>query len=150
MRLATAVRGTLPLVSAWGPGVFENDDALAWVGDVEEADSARAIETALRAVENEDQRDAPACCEALAAAEVVAAMRGRASSALPAEARDYAARLGEASNALIVRARGIVADLFENSGLQKAWADSDDLDAWEDSIGDLLDRLEPEGGAPML
>jgi Domain of unknown function (DUF4259) len=70
------------VTGAWGTGHFENDDALDLVADVQGPDD---LDRVLRAVtESEDASiDASIATEAMAAADVVAAMMGRPADDCP-------------------------------------------------------------------
>jgi len=74
-------------MGAWGPGVFENDDACDWVFELVESEQLSAVDCALDATleADEDLIDASPSCNALAAAEVVAALAGRRGKGLTEE-----------------------------------------------------------------
>lgn len=81
-------------MGAWGTGVFEDDEALDWVGGLAEAATLAPVVDALRATEASGYLEAPTCSAALAAAEVVAALNGKAESELRdlwEESREFAA-----------------------------------------------------------
>ena len=65
-------------MGVWGTGTFENDTACDWAGDLESAtDVSPVVETLARVIEGgDDYLDADAGCEALAACEVVARLKG--------------------------------------------------------------------------
>src|SRR5690606_8457907 len=67
-------------VTAWGPGTFDNETALDWLGDLElaDADYVRDALAGVAEAHDADELDAHAYRAALAAAEIVAAARGRA------------------------------------------------------------------------
>ena len=65
-------------MGAWGIGTFENDDAGDWVDRLEESEGLTLLtETLAPAADPSGYLEAPTCTEALAAAEVVAALAGR-------------------------------------------------------------------------
>ena len=67
-------------MGAWGAGVFANDAAADWADDLVRGGSADVVRAALAAAAErspEADLDADEGCEALAAAEVVAATAGR-------------------------------------------------------------------------
>ncbi|RYD66813.1 MAG: DUF4259 domain-containing protein, partial [Verrucomicrobiaceae bacterium] len=73
-------------MGSWGVLPFENDDALDWVWELEDAENFAVLELALEDVasaEAEDYIEAPQAEEALAAAEVVAALLGKPLDDLP-------------------------------------------------------------------
>ena len=65
-------------MGAWGTGVFDNDTACDWVGELVESSDLSRIETTLDNVlqAGSGYLEAPEAEEALAAAEVVARLQG--------------------------------------------------------------------------
>ncbi len=130
--------------------IFDNDDARAWL-DALAAEGDAAVGRALDALADEDdQPSASVSARALAAAESVAATRGKPGDALPAQVIEYAAGAPAASDDRFRRAREAVERVFEDSALRDQVDSAGTYDAWEDAIGDLLDRLEPPGGRKMI
>lgn len=68
---------------AWGTGSFENDDALDWIGECTGSQGKAALAPTLEAALSADVVDAPEGAMVVAAAEVVAAARGKRSATLP-------------------------------------------------------------------
>ena len=64
-------------MGATGAKNFENDDAADWAYDLAESNGTSLLAEAFGVVEKMDFADAPDCCIALAAAEVVAAAKGK-------------------------------------------------------------------------
>ena len=139
--------GVHPL-GAWGPGSFDNDDAVDWLNDLRRSARFRPIETALDAVARMAPNtyvEAPEASAAVAAAEVVAALRGRPAVHLPPELREWvganggsglAENLGEVARRALARVEG-------NSELRDLWAESGDEGAsWRRQIDDLMSRLD--------
>src|SRR5687768_3509979 len=62
-------------MGAWGVGSFDNDTACDWSHDLEEGDDLSLVHAAIDAVLGGNQ-DAHSACQALAAAEVVARLKG--------------------------------------------------------------------------
>lgn len=82
-------------MGAWGVGTFENDDASDWVYQLEEAGDLDLVEVTLQAAADpEAYLEAPTCCMALAAAEVVAALAGQPAPDLPEEIRTWVGGTG--------------------------------------------------------
>lgn len=132
-------------MGAWGVGTFENDDAGDWVYQLEEQEDLTLLtETLKRAAEPSGYLESPACAEALAAAEVVAALGGRAAPDLPEEVRDWVAahrrKVSPELRDLAVRALDQVA---ADSELKELWEETDELQAWSDRVVELRGRLEP-------
>ena len=88
-------------MGCWGVGNFENDDALDWLGDLQDGAGFGAVERVLGARLNGACIEAPEASESLAASEVVAALLGRPSGDLPVEvARWVAENRGQNASAL--------------------------------------------------
>lgn len=130
-------------MGTWGTAAFDNDAASDWLAELEGTDDAGPVEEALRDVaENEGYVDADEAQPAVAAAEVVAAMRGRPSPDLPAEARAWAAGQGRPEAALVELARAAVARVRRDSELKELWEEGDPSE-WEGALDDLAGRLSP-------
>ena len=84
------------LAGAWGTGSFENDDALDWAAQCTEASGPSAIAAALEAALSGDVIEAPDGAMAIAAAEVVAAARGKPGAKLPDTLRVWLSRQPQA------------------------------------------------------
>jgi hypothetical protein len=133
-------------MGAWGTSSFANDDALDWLAELEMSTEWTDVRSALEAVHRGDYVDAPTGAVALAAAEVVAAARGRVGADMPEEVTDWladAATMDPALVALAVRAVEAVAASGHTSELRTLWddADADDRDAWHAGVVDLRARL---------
>lgn len=72
----TAINAGGIQMGAWGVQAFENDDAMDFAADLVDADSLDVVATSFEAIVPGEYLEAPDCCIALAAAEVVAALRG--------------------------------------------------------------------------
>ena len=129
-------------MGAWGTGPFQNDDALDWLGDIAEAEDLSALESVLYDID--DSRpflEAPACAAAIAAAEVVARLRGRPGRELPDEVEQFAQRFDKVSSVLVAKARVAVIRIGRNSELRSLWQESDHLEEWDAAMQDLSRRL---------
>src|SRR5262245_57776335 len=132
-------------MGTWGTGTFENDSALDWVGQLVEGEDDSVLETAFDAVieTDEDLIDSDECCNALAAAEIVAAMGGKPST-LPDEVTAWMKGKPKPTPALFKKARDAVAEvLTDQSELLELWKDAepDDFKAWKAGVDDLKKRL---------
>ena len=132
-------------MGAWGTGSFENDDAADWAYELEESDGSDLLEATLDAVDSDEFPEAPDCSTALAAAEVVAALRGAASEALPPEIIAWVdANSLEVDSDLHAKALMAIHRIETESELKELWEEADELDSWLASLEDLKGRL----GAP--
>ena len=150
-------------MGAWGPGNFENDEAVDWISDARESGDPQFVVAALTKVaEARDFIEAPDGCAALAAAEVVAAALGcppgvpsndQIEERLPmlsdfAEGAtdsvvEVAELMPEVADQADLARRALVALLDpENSELYGLWDDADAAD-WLAVLQDLGARLAP-------
>ncbi len=132
-------------MGAWGTGHFENDDAMDLIAEVQGPDDLDRI---LRsAAESEEASvDATVASEAMAAAEIVAAMMGRASDDCPEELTKRLDPLGAPAPALVMLAQESVSRVLMDSELVDLWAESDEVEAWNRSVTDLIERLNGSVG----
>lgn len=130
-------------MGAWGHGPFENDDASDWIFELEDSEDLSAIEQAFQPVlqAGSAQPEAPACCAALAAAEVVAALARRPCDSLPEELTAWIAGRGPAPAPLAQTARRAVAAIKTKSELRELWRETDYFHDWLDSVSSLEGRL---------
>ncbi len=130
-------------MGAWGPGNFENDDALDWVGDLMKSGTDWAlVRTTLGAAAKAQYAEVTECCRALAAAECVAIGRGKPPGMpAPADLASWCARnRGGCTEELRVLALRTVQRVRVHSELQVLWGESEETD-WDDVVGDLERRL---------
>lgn len=131
-------------MGAWGTGNFDNDTALDWVGAfVNASDPASFLRTTLQAVRGDlDYLDADVCCEALAAAEVVSALRGAPATDLPAELDDWVKHRSVDVAPLVQPALNAISLVRIRSELQELWQETDDDYAhWLAVVENLDGRL---------
>ena len=130
-------------MGAWGSGCFENDEALDFAGGLTAESGWAPVAAALDAVgEPGEDTDAGASSAALAAAELVAASRGHAPADLPSGAKPFLESVEAPSADLVAQASEAVSRvLMEPSELVELWAESDDAEAWNRAVTDLIDRL---------
>ncbi|HVR83632.1 MAG TPA: DUF4259 domain-containing protein [Planctomycetota bacterium] len=130
-------------MGAWGPGNFENDDALDWVGTLTEGkDGWALVRSTLAGVAKAQFPEASEASDALAAAECVAIGRGRPpGTPPPAELASWCARnRAGCTEELRVLALRTVQRLRVHSELCELWGESQETD-WDDVVGDLERRL---------
>lgn len=129
-------------MGTWGHDAFSNDDALDWVDELLAAGDTGPAEGALAAAASaQTSLDAPECSKALAAAEVVAALRGKPGAGLPKNLVAWQAGKSRPSDALLELARRAVAKVMQDSELKDLWVESGNPQAWEDGVKDLQARL---------
>jgi len=130
-------------MGAWGEGPFDNDTAGDWVFQFEQADQASGlnhIEAALAGaagVGPDDYLDSDAGVEALAAAELVAAMRGVAVERSPynEHAIDWVARTSPVADQALVDLASSALDrvVAANSELAQLWDEAEST-SWRGSV----------------
>ncbi|SRR6266404_702270 len=132
---------------AWGVGVFENDDACDFAAEVAKSSNLSKLEEALDRVlkAGNEYIEAPEATEALAAAEIVTRLAGRAGEKTPytEEIDKWADKIKMAPpDSLREKARRSVARIMEEpSELLELWMESDESDAWKKSANELMSRL---------
>ena len=135
------------LAGAWDTGSFDNDDALDWVWELSDSDDLTLIRATLQtAAETSDYLEAPTASMAIAAAEVVAALRGKPRSELPDEVTEWVqAHQVAPGDDLLKTARTAIENIKkdDSSELAQLWADSDELEkVWRNDLDELLQRLK--------
>ena len=132
-------------MGAWDGTSFGNDTANDWVYELERSDDLSLIDQALTRVmeTGEAYLEAPEAEEAIAAAEVVAWLRGR-----PAEVDAYTKKVAawvaahplEVPQALLEKALAALARIqAEPSELLELWEGQDE---WSQSVQALRERLQ--------
>lgn len=129
-------------MSIWGFGAFENDDAIAWLGDLEDAEDQGILDHALQLVVNASVPPAHDCNEALAAAEVVALLHKSPGHSLPKEVTNWVKTHPNKTDALREKALQATEVILADSELRNIWEEEDDLDVWKDELEDLIIRLK--------
>ncbi|HWZ44327.1 MAG TPA: DUF4259 domain-containing protein [Candidatus Saccharimonadales bacterium] len=131
-------------MGAWGPGCFENDDASDWADDLEGSSGIGMIKEALKAVEKNKFPESPDCCIALAAAEVVAAAKGKPSPDFPEGLKGWLAAQKDRSalTALDKVTINVINKVQLKSELKELWEDSSDWLAWSKVLNDLQNRVK--------
>ena len=134
-------------MGAWGTGVFDNDTACDWAGELVESSDLSRIETTLDNVlqAGSGYLEAPEAEEALAAAEVVARLQGnwgvRDVYTAPVDEWVEENNLVPPEDLTQKAIRAIDRILAPPSELLELWEETgDDLKAWKASLDDLRSR----------
>jgi hypothetical protein len=144
LAIAALVTSAACLAGTWGSGSFENDDALDWVQQCAESKSPGVVASALQAALKPGAIDATEGAIAVAAAEVVAASKGKPSKALPQALREWlSGQPKEEVSALAPIARKALMKVKEpkSSELGQLWSESKDKQ-WASLIDELQTRLQ--------
>lgn len=133
-------------MGAWGHTAFENDQALDWFSnELEHSADASALHSAVEPVASaphDDHIDSDDACCALAAAEIVAAVRGCPMKDLhPMIAEWVAAHPIAIEDRLLAMATQAVQRVDSDSELRELWDEAGPEAPWAASNADLLRRL---------
>src|SRR5262245_22253908 len=133
-------------MGAWDVGPFQNDDALDWLGTFFRTPGLVAAEAAFQAIPSEDSHylDAGVASECVAAAEVVAALRGRPGPRLPRVLLTWSLLSrwrGLAKPEICAAARRAIQRIAANSELRDLWLESPSRNEWQAGMDDLVIRL---------
>ena len=123
-------------MSNWGCGTFDNDDAWAWMWDLESHVDTTAILEAFDDITFEE--DAGLESIAIAAAEVVAALHNKPLRILPDGVVNWVAGKSKPDEDLVKRARSIVSKVLRNSELKECFREEGD-EAYTDWVANLED-----------
>ena len=135
------------LAGAWDTGSFDNDDALDWIWELSESNDLTVVKDTLDAAANSSgYLEAPTASTAIAAAEVVAALRGNPRPDLPVEVSEWVqTHQLTVGDDLLKTAKEAIAGIRkeDSSELAQLWSESEDLErAWQEDVDDLLQRLQ--------
>ncbi|MFC5650660.1 DUF4259 domain-containing protein [Paenibacillus solisilvae] len=132
-------------MAAWGTKTFDNDDTMDWMGEFLEARSLGFLNETLSSVAEEQEVyiEEPYGSSALAAAEVVAALRGNPNGPLPEELAEALVNFKpkKVSDTVAALAGKALTRLLDNSELKELWEESEDYEAWTSNVQQLLKKL---------
>jgi len=134
---------TSAIAGAWGEGSFENDDALDWTGECSQSIGTKLVATTLNAAVKARYLEAPEASAAVAAAEVVAAARGKPSAKLPKQLSAWLDRQSKAELASLASiARQALRKVRDpkSSELKQLWSEGK-KNGWDSNVGELEARL---------
>ena len=128
----------------WGVQNFENDDAVDWANDLMNSPTLRLIPFTLKVVAEGEVEllDVSECSNALAAAEVVAALKGFPSPHLPAELAAWLEKQPPPEGEWIELADRAVRRIRADSALQQVWDEAGYAVHWRAVVDNLVARLE--------
>ena len=132
-------------MGAWGHGSFENDDAGDWTYALEEEDGSGFLRSTLEEVTElpaSEYLESTTCSDAIAAAEVVAALLGRPMDELPENVADWVEKhRGRHEPTLAPTAIAALARIRTKYELKELWEEGDAA-PWLASLADLERRLK--------
>jgi hypothetical protein len=133
-------------MGAWGSGSFENDDAVDWIADFCDGPDKERISEALSTVaemEAGEYLEAPDCSVGLAAAEVVAALKGAPNPDMPDDAKECLSKLKvKADPSMVSLALRAVERIKTDSELKELWDESENPTEWYAAVSNLEARLK--------
>lgn len=138
-------------MGAWGLKNFENDDALDFVHVIIETNASLAdlssIIGAVAMISDKDDSDygpdAHDSTRALAAIELITALKGNPASDFPNNARNWVTKNRKivVQKELIEKSRQAIWQVKANSELKELWEESDEYDDWLSVLNDLEERI---------
>ena len=134
-------------MGAWGFGSFDNDDAADFLAEVTASGDVSLLrEVIANVLSSTEYVEAPDACQAIVAAEAVAAALGRPTAAAQQEESlgAWVKRIRPDVDAtLVAEARDALSRILAaNSELRELWEDSDDFAEWRASVAELRQQLE--------
>ncbi|UPK72787.1 DUF4259 domain-containing protein [Chitinophaga filiformis] len=130
-------------MGTWGTRNFENDGSQDWVFEMMDNKDGGMVADTLQFTLNKDGvLDISECEDALAAAEVVAALAGKASEDFPEDPLDNLDSLQLlATPALRKLAANVVEKIRTASEMKDVRTEEGQLDSWDGVLADLIKRL---------
>jgi hypothetical protein len=133
-------------MGAWGFDSFDNDTACDWTAELEEAEDLAPVHEALDGVieNDEDYLDSDDACNAIAACEVLARLKGNwgKRDAYSEDVDRWVEAHPIAPDAEVIAKANTALDriLGEDSELRELWEETD-FDAWKQCMDDLRRRV---------
>ncbi|MFQ3610756.1 MAG: DUF4259 domain-containing protein [Fimbriimonadales bacterium] len=135
-------------MGAWDVGAFDNDEAIDWVSDLIEQDDPAlitgVIQSIVRLGESEEYLEADLCNEAIAAMEVLAALKGSSAPDFPEEVQEWVSRHSPPSPDLVKLALQALHFIRTDSELKELWQETDYFADWNAFLDELENRLKSE------
>jgi hypothetical protein len=132
-------------MGAWGSDSFENDDSSDWIADFCDDPDEKSISDALSPISEldaDEYLEAPDCSVGIAAAEVVAALKGAANPKLPDHTKECISNLEiRAGPQLVSLSLKAVERIKTNSELKELWDESENPSEWYQAVDNLEARL---------
>ncbi len=129
-------------MAAWGSGNFANDDAMDFLWDIKRMDASQFEQLLKNAAESSGYFKAPDASVAVAAAEVVAALKGAPAEEPPEELTAWVESAQSSDPAgLVDLALKAARRVKTDSELKDLWAESEEFETWLACIDDLEARL---------
>lgn len=137
-------------MGAWSEENFGNDDANDWIYDLEKSKGTNTLIKPLNnIIQNNDYLESSYCCEALAAAEVIAASKTQDFTVIPKEAQKWLTKKQgvifgkppEITSEYVTLAKQAVEKVLKNSELKELWEETEDFIKWQIIQQTLIKKL---------
>ncbi|AEG02760.1 DUF4259 domain-containing protein [Methylomonas methanica] len=132
-------------MGAWDSGVFDNDDAADWINELADANDLEILNNAIYAVlDTPDYIEEPEGARLLCACEVVTAFRGKLSTNIPDEVRQWVKNHESLDTSPLIPAalQAIDRVLGDDSELKQLWEENEqDYPKWHEAILSIKRRL---------
>ncbi|HXC07031.1 MAG TPA: DUF4259 domain-containing protein [Bacteroidia bacterium] len=130
-------------LGAWGAGSFENDSGTAWVSHFRQVQSVWLVEKSiLSCLSPHIHLYTDACCQAIAACEVIAALQGHTAEDFPPALHPLCSRIKPLADPnLNLKAIAVLERIQDHSELRDLWEQADELNAWKRALEELRERL---------
>jgi hypothetical protein len=130
-------------MSTWGYYNFDNDLAADLAAKFRDTHSLGLLTEALADIPSAETIENEAAQEALAAAEIVAALLGKPAQELPADLLPLTVQLSPSESTTFQElARAAVQAVAKHSALQAHWGKSENKKDWQQLQQNLLQRLQ--------
>lgn len=125
-------------MGAWGVSTFENDDAVDWLEELIGSVNLLILYSTFEMLE-EDYLECPDGCNALAAAEVVAALNNQARASFPEQAKQWVAthKNDKSDDLLDLALNAVDKVISKSSELNELWKKSDEYGEWLKDVASL-------------
>jgi len=129
-------------MGGWGTGSFENEDAQGFLGQLKSLGIDDLKQILARAADDGSYIGAPESSVAIAAAEVIAALKGAPSQTVSREIEAWVGKThGGSTPELNELASRAVNKVRLNSELKDLWLQAEGLNEWSAGLRDLEQRL---------
>lgn len=139
-------------MGAWGSGIFNNDDAADWLGELENSNDSDVLSEAIEGAMNAgDYLEVPEGSRLLCVCEVFAALGGQPSTDLPDEVRQWVGnhKTLDASALIPLALQAIDRVLGENSELDQLWKeDENGYSVWRETVLSVKSRISASEKRP--
>lgn len=129
-------------MGAWGIGNFDNDDAADFLGNLGDSKVSDIKSLLSKVIAQTGYVEAPESSVAIAAAEVIAALKGAPSSEAPKQISRWIEQTKPRADAeAVTLALRLISRIKVDSELKDLWEEAGRLDEWQDRVEDLVQRL---------